>query len=65
MCGSTNVRYACGAENFAKTALKSTIFELQKSFKYKFSCTINFLKNETDKNLDIFAPKIHNELAMV
>ena len=55
-CGSTNVRYACAAESFAKIALKSTIFELQKSFKYKFSCTINFQENETDKKFDL-SPK--------
>ena len=29
-----------------KTALKFTFFELQKIFKYQFSCTINCLKNE-------------------
>ena len=51
MCGSTNVGYACAAENFAKIALKSTILELQKSFKYKFSRIINFLKNETNTTL--------------
>ena len=55
-CGSTNVRYACAAESFVTIALKSTIFELQKSFKYKFSCTINFQENETDKKFDL-SPK--------
>ena len=29
--------------------IKSTSFEIQKSFKHKFLCTINFKKNESDK----------------
>ena len=41
------------ARNFRKKAVKSTIFELQKSFKYKFACTINFLKNEKDNKYEV------------
>ena len=33
--GSQELKNACAAENFAKTALKSAIFELQKSFRHK------------------------------
>ena len=49
--GSQSFKNACAAENFAKMALKSAIFELQKSFRHKFLSTINFLKNETGKNV--------------
>ena len=47
--GSQELKNTCAAENFAKMALKSAIFELQKSFRHKFLSTINFLKNETGK----------------
>ena len=48
---SRKVKSACTAENFTKMGLKSTILELQRSFKYKSSCTINFQKNEARKNV--------------
>ena len=48
-CGSHKVKSACTAENFTKMGVKSTVFELQKSYKHKRSCTINFLNNETKK----------------
>ena len=36
--GSHKVKSACAAEIFIKMGLKSTILELQRSFKYKRSC---------------------------
>ena len=45
--GSQQVKSACAAEFFTKNGVKSTVLELQKSYKHKSSCTINFLKNET------------------
>ena len=50
-CGSHKVKSAYAAEIFRKIGLKSTILELQRSFKYKRSCTINFQKNEARKNV--------------
>ena len=44
-------KYGCATEICEKNMLKSIFFELQKCFKDKFSCTINFLKNEIDKNI--------------
>ena len=34
-CGSHKVKSACTAENFTKMGVKSTVFELQKSYKHK------------------------------
>ena len=48
--GSLRVKSACAAEIFIEMGLKSTILELQRSFNYKRSCTINFQKNEARKN---------------
>ena len=45
--GGHEVKNACAAEIFTKTSVKSTVFELQKSYRHKSSCTINFQKNET------------------
>ena len=47
--GSHIVKSACEADFFTKIDVKSTVFELQKSYKHKSSYTINFLKNDTKK----------------
>ena len=44
--GRQELKTGCAAENFANLALKSAIFELQKNFRHKCSCTMNLLKNE-------------------
>ena len=44
--GGHEVKNACVAEIFTKTNVKSTVFELQKSYRHKSSCTINFQRNE-------------------
>ena len=41
--GTSKMAYT--AENFTKLALRSSTFKLQKSFKHKCLCKINFLKN--------------------
>merc|ERR1712030_5725 len=41
------VYIGCGAEIIKKIGVKSTVFELQKSLKYKSSSLINFQINET------------------
>ena len=50
-CESHEMKSACAAEIFTKMGVKSTLFVLQKSYKHKSLCTINFLKNETRKNV--------------
>ena len=42
------LHHACAAEIFTKTSVKSTVFELQNSYRHNSSCTINFQKNETN-----------------
>ena len=53
--GEWYVSKACTAENFRKIGVKSTVFELQKSYRHKSSSLINFQNNETGKN--IFCPQ--------
>ena len=46
--GNSEVYKACTAENGRKIGVKSTVLELQKSFKHKSSSLNNFQKNEPD-----------------
>ena len=43
----SGVYKACTAENFRKIDVKSTVLELQKTYRYKSSSLINFQNNET------------------
>ena len=45
--GKSLVYKACAAENFRKIGVKSTVLELQKTYRYKSSSLINFQNNET------------------
>ena len=44
--GKSGVYKTCGAENFRKIVVKSTVLELQKTYRYKSSSLINFQNNE-------------------
>ena len=43
----SEVYQACTAENVRKIGVKSTVLELQKTYRYKSSSLINFQNNET------------------
>ena len=43
----SEVYKACTAENVRKIGVKSTVLELQKTYRYKSSSLINFQNNET------------------
>ena len=43
----SGVYKACGAENFRKIGVKSTVLELQRSYRFKSSSLINFQNNES------------------
>ena len=45
--GNSEVYKACTAENVRKIGVKSTVLELQKTYRYKSSSLINFQNNET------------------
>ena len=45
--GKSEVYKTCTAENVRKIGVKSTVLELQKTYRYKSSSIINFQNNET------------------
>ena len=45
--GKSEVYQACTAENVRKIGVKSTVLELQKTYRYKSSSIINFQNNGT------------------
>jgi len=45
--GKSEVYKACTAENVRKIGVKSTVLELQKTYRYKSSSIINFQNNGT------------------
>ena len=45
--GKSEVYKACTAENVRKIGVKSTVLELQKSYRYKSSSIINFQNDGT------------------
>ena len=45
--GKSGVYKACAAEKLRKIGVKSTVLELQRSYRYKSSSLINFQNNES------------------